>query len=72
MSRRFLVLFATTVTAGTLSIRAGDAALASGDVLPMAGLGVFGSLAMIGLLALIRSVYVDGRRSAHRTSGSSR
>lgn len=70
MSQRFLLLFAATVTAGVLAIRAGEAALASKDALPTAGLTVFGGLAAIGLLALIRSVYLDGRRSAQRTSRS--
>lgn len=66
VNRRFLILFAVTVTLVVAAIRAGEVALGSGETLAEAALGLLGVLALSGLAALIRSVYIDGRDRARR------
>ena len=69
MNQRFLLIFAATITLVVLTIRTGEAALSNGGAPATAGLLVFGGLAVVGLLALARFVYVDGRATVRRRNG---
>ena len=69
MNPRFLLLFAATITLMVLTVRTGETAFSSGGAPAAAGLLVFGGLAVIGLVALVRFVYLDGLASARRRKG---
>lgn len=66
MDRRFLVLFALTTTLLVLAAAAGSSAASGGG--PLAGVAamVLGLPALLGLTALARMVYLDGKTSAAR------
>ena len=66
MNRPFLALFALTTTLLVLAAAVGSSAASSGGLLARAAATALGLAGLLGLIALARIVYLDGRTSAAR------
>ena len=69
MDRRFLALFALATTLLVLAAAAGSSAASGGGLLAGAAATALGLPALLGLIALARIVYLDGKASAARREG---
>jgi len=72
VDRRFLVLFAATITLGLLAFAATRAAADGAGPLAAAAAIALGLPAALGLAALVRLAYLDGRASARRREAGRR
>jgi len=66
---RFLALFALTTALIVLAAAAGGAAASGGGIVPGLALAGLGVAAVLGLAALVRIAYLDGRAAAGRRAG---